>query len=372
MPRSLPSASSRATSHSSGNATATPAQYRGCLLGGAIGDALGAPIEFDSLAKITQRFGPAGLRNLESAYGRIGAITDDTQMTLFTAEGILRAKHRKADKGFVDVPEVLRRAYWRWLSTQGVAAPKSISDGFPGWLVCQKFLHTRRAPDNTCVEALTSGRLLSTKLRLNDSKGCGGMMRVAPIGLAKGIDPFDIGCEAAAITHGHRTGFLAAGVFAQVIADIARGRGLEAAVDRAVHRLERVPGHAETLTAISKARRLAQKAKATPAEVESLGEGRVADQALAIGLFAALAAKDFEHGVLLAVNHGGDSDSTGSIAGNILGLQLGEGAIPGRWLRKLEGRKVIAEVASDLWRTFVSKAASLDIPEAMFAKYPPN
>jgi len=69
------------------------AHIRGCLLGGAVGDALGAPIEFDDLAKIRSRFGPAGLRDYAPAYGRVDAFTDDTQMTLFTAEGLIRAQH---------------------------------------------------------------------------------------------------------------------------------------------------------------------------------------------------------------------------------------------------------------------------------------
>jgi ADP-ribosyl-[dinitrogen reductase] hydrolase len=73
--------------------------------------------------------------------------------------------------------------------------------------------------------------------------------------------------------------------------------------------------------------------------------------------------------VLLAVNHGGDSDSTGSIAGNLLGLLVGEEGIPDRWLRRLELREVITQVADDLWTCFGDVAtpeASADVE-----KYPP-
>jgi hypothetical protein len=72
---------------------------RGCLLGGAVGDALGADIEFDDLPRIRRQFGPAGLADYATAYGREGAITDDTQMTLFTAEGLIRALHRWEGRG---------------------------------------------------------------------------------------------------------------------------------------------------------------------------------------------------------------------------------------------------------------------------------
>ena len=65
-------------------------RFRGCLVGGATGDALGAPIEFFSEADINERYGDEGIRELEPSYGVVGAITDDTQMTLFTAEGCIR------------------------------------------------------------------------------------------------------------------------------------------------------------------------------------------------------------------------------------------------------------------------------------------
>ena len=85
----------------------TSDQARGCLLGGAVGDALGAPVEFLGWTDIRERFGDAGLQEPASAYGRPGAITDDTQMTLFTAEGLLRALTRDSHYGIVDVPGVL-------------------------------------------------------------------------------------------------------------------------------------------------------------------------------------------------------------------------------------------------------------------------
>ncbi len=74
----------------------------------------------------------------------------------------------------------------------------------------------------------------------------------------------------------------------------------------------------------------------------------MAEEALAIGLFCALAAPDLESALRLAVNHGGDSDSTGAIAGNLLGASLGEDAIPERWLAVLELREEIERLAGEL------------------------
>ena len=96
----------------------TRSAFRGCLLGGAIGDALGAPVEFTKLPDIRRRFGPKGVTGFAKAYGRAGAITDDTQMTLFTAEGLIRAHNRWLGKGIVSVETAVWYAYRRWLHTQ--------------------------------------------------------------------------------------------------------------------------------------------------------------------------------------------------------------------------------------------------------------
>jgi len=75
-------------------------RIRGCLLGGAVGDALGWPVEFMKIDEIRRRYGPDGIREYDpSAPGGLGAITDDTQMTLFTAEGILRSTTRCMEHG---------------------------------------------------------------------------------------------------------------------------------------------------------------------------------------------------------------------------------------------------------------------------------
>jgi ADP-ribosyl-[dinitrogen reductase] hydrolase len=103
---------------------------------------------------------------------------------------------------------------------------------------------------------------------------------------------------------------------------------------------------------VEKALWLSRSPRGSAAEVESLGEGWVGEEAVAIGLYAALVAETFEHGVLLAVNHSGDSDSTGSIAGSLLGLVLGEQAIPRRWVERLELADVIEQVADDLHRHY--------------------
>jgi ADP-ribosylglycohydrolase len=177
-------------------------------------------------------------------------------------------------------------------------------------------------------------------------------MRIAPVGLALRDYSFSAGCEIAAITHGHHAGYLAAGYLAEVVADVLDGADLRYAACAALGRLGKERGHEETTAAVEKALALAAEGKASASVVESLGGGWVAEEALAIGLYCALVTRDFTHGVLLAVNHGGDSDSTGAIAGNLLGLVHGEAGIPKSWLDQLELRAVIAQLADDLWAHF--------------------
>ena len=110
-------------------------RFSGCLLGGAVGDALGAPAEFMSLASIRQRFGPAGIRDYHPAYGRLGAITDDTQMTMFTAEGLIQAYDRGRERGIWHPPTMVYHAYRRWLETQDGQAPYPAPEGRQGPLL---------------------------------------------------------------------------------------------------------------------------------------------------------------------------------------------------------------------------------------------
>ncbi len=333
-------------------------RFRACLLAGAAGDALGAAVEFSSKQAILTQFGPGGIRDYAPAYGRLGAITDDTQMTLFTAEGLMRAWVRWSQRGICSTTSVVSHAYQRWLRTQGIAHPKFEGE-FDGWLFGIKALHASRAPGRTCLAALREMTSFGDCAK-NQSKGCGGVMRVAPVGMfeasatqpgahgSSGNTAFDLGCETAAITHGHPTGILASGLFADIISQLLQGASLPDAIEHGRAILRKHPNHEETENIVRRACELAAQSPDPTAIPEELGEGWIAEEALAMSLYAALVAPDLESGIILAVNHGGDSDSTGAIAGNLLGAMYGLDAIPQRWLANLELREVIEEVADDL------------------------
>ncbi|MBB4921529.1 ADP-ribosylglycohydrolase family protein [Kitasatospora kifunensis] len=363
--------------------TAYRARVRGCLLGGAVGDALGNPIEFLSLEAIRARYGESGVTGLVAdGQGVIGRVTDDTQMTLFTADGWLGGYTRRRNKGIGGAETAMvRDAYLCWLETQTEPAPPP-RQGLrhrTGWLREETWLYARRAPGNACLSGLhqTHTPDLSTPLDgrpgpVNpESKGCGTVMRSAPFGFtdlgAKAA--FEMAAHCAQITHGHPTGYYAAGAFAALISHLIADESPAAAVLLTLDLLAGYPGHEETSTALRRAYDLATEGgEATAEKLQSLGGGWVAEEALAIGVYAALArtrAQTFyvnqegtqchpspprtpiEAAFLLSVNHSGDSDSTGSICGNLLGAQYGDVCLPLDWLRMIEGRAAIAKLADD-------------------------
>ncbi|MEV5328254.1 ADP-ribosylglycohydrolase family protein [Nonomuraea sp. NPDC052634] len=374
----------------------------GCLLGGAIGDALGAPIEFDSLRDIRRAHGAAGIGGyVEGLRGTTGLITDDTQMTLFTVEGLLTARAstsaahgneaatkapadargvrtdtgpvdgRPVDENPVDVGrvnsdtvEAVRQAYLRWLDTQDYRTPPPASlPHHTGSLREEGWLYSRRAPGNACLSGLhrpfPGPAPWGEPGPVNrDSKGCGTVMRSAPFGLIAPPEggeravreAFELSAACAQITHGHPTGYLAAGAFAAIIAHLMAGEALEPAVRRTLGLLAGYPKHEETSAALQAALDLAATGTPGPEAVESLGGAWVAEEALAIGVYCALAEPDVERALLLSVNHSGDSDSTGSVCGNIVGALRGREALPAAWLRPLEGRETIERLAAELAR----------------------
>jgi ADP-ribosylglycohydrolase len=325
----------------------------GCLLGGAVGDALGAVVEFDSLADIRRRYGPAGLTGFpEDA----GPFTDDTQMTLFTAEALLRARRRYAARHFAYAVDELWTAYRRWLATQGEGSGRD--DQEIEGLASEPRLHHRRGPGNTCLSALRGDVPGYVDKPVNGSKGCGGVMRIAPIGLVA-ARPFGLGIASAALTHGHPSGYLSAGAGAEIIARLRGGEALRPAVESALDVVSSWQGHEETTEALLVALDLADRTPVpTPDAIAEIGEGWVGEEALAIAVFCALTGDSFQTAVLAAANHSGDSDSTAAITGNLLGAAGGRAVVPEDWLAALTERDLVERVADELTAAFAASRSA--------------
>lgn len=211
-------------------------RVKGCLLGGAVGDALGAPVEFLEWSAIEAMFGPQGITDFVPAYGITGAISDDTQMMLFTAEGLMRAFVRGSSRGVCHVPSIVHHSLLRWLMTQDYPAAIPISED--GWLIKQPELWSRRAPGDTCLRALKASRRLGTVAE-NNSKGCGALMRVAPCAFF--ANAFDYAAQSGRLTHGHPTGYLAAGLFADILQRVVDLQdSLEHAVTQSLAKYRRI------------------------------------------------------------------------------------------------------------------------------------
>lgn len=324
-------------------------KYQGCLLGLAIGDALGAPVEFLRLPEIKNRYGKDGITDFhEWRSFKPGSYTDDTQMSLATAVGCIRAYQRWRERGIYDSTSVVYQCYLEWLESQN--DPEQ-----------------RRGPGRTCLRALQSGKMGMIKERINDSKGCGGVMRTAPAGLAFSSDrAFREGAEYAAITHGHPSGYLTAGFLSGMISYIIEGKKLAEAIDLCIGQLIKYDGYSETLKIIELAQKLSVSQKSSEESIHAIGEGWVGEEALAISLYCSLKFSDnFKRGTLAAVNHSGDSDSTGSITGAILGTLLGVESIPRPWIQKVEESGRITKIANDMYSIFK------DGKELSFEEYSP-
>lgn len=353
-------------------------RFRGCLVGGAVGDALGYTVEFMGEHEIFSRYGTGGITSYElDPTGGKALVSDDTQMTLFTATGLLRGRTQEAMQGTAENPRrYVADTYQDWLVTQETTfdtakARRESGDWHASsWLVDVPELFDRRAPGNTCLSALRRHRSAGDAIddyiafapRLNNSKGCGGVMRAAPVGLAwtgGSMDAIDIeSAQIAAITHGHSLGYMPAAVLSHIVGKLAiAGDGLEEAVIEARDAAARLFGedaHVGELTRIiDLAVELSKNADSDLNNIHRLGEGWVGEEALAVGIYCALRHKtDFSAAVIAAVNHSGDSDSTGAVCGNILGALLGYSAIGEQWTQDLELLDVTLELADDLYRGF--------------------
>jgi ADP-ribosyl-[dinitrogen reductase] hydrolase len=317
-------------------------RFRGLLLGGAVGDALGAPVEFLQRDQILRRFGANGITTYAPAYGRVGAVTDDTQMMLFTLEGLIRARVRWLSRGICDPRVVIDNAYRRWRATQ--EGRRNPSTKLDGWLINVDALWSRRAPGNTCLSAMDAKASESPgKPAKNDSKGAGGIMRVGPVGLYA-EDAYRLGCEAAALTHGHISGIVAAGWFAAWIGGIADGATLREAAEAA---WERCRGEAPELDQMLELAFHQLRLGENSVVPAVLGEGWIAEEAAAIALWSVLVTADPIEALRLAVNIDGDSDTTGTLVGQVFGAAFGPGWIPKKLLDLLELRTEIEQLAQD-------------------------
>lgn len=336
-------------------------KFMGCLIGGAIGDALGYAVEFSSENEIFAKYGKSGITEFVLRDGK-AVVSDDTQMTMFTAAALLNGTCGNAGS----FEKSIANAYSGWYLTQTRTFPVDIKEKYAKycWIMNESRLFKRRAPGNTCLSALESGKAGTLEEPINDSKGCGGVMRVAPIGLFFANGNHDtvkqteidlLGAKAAAITHGHELGYIPAAALVHIISMLAKNDKISVidAVASSVVSMRKIFKETEYLRQfhklMEKAADLAVSSDNDIEAIHELGEGWVAEETLAIAVYCAVKYQnDFEKAICAAVNHNGDSDSTGAVCGNILGTYLGLSGIPRKYKDNLEFYDMLNILADDL------------------------
>lgn len=311
-------------------------KFRGCILGGAMGDSLGYPVEFYNVSFIKNH------KLLKEPYN-ISLFSDDTQMTLFTAEGIIESNG--------NVLDYIYSAYKYWWATQMRSMPAGHKFVYESKLYKDSRLHDLRAPGNTCLSALA----VPFEKVGNNSCGCGGVMRVAPIGLV--YDPeraYEIGCEAARFSHLNPLGYEPAGVFSAIISYIINGEDLKSAIKKAI----KLTGNTDLKVMLKKAIKLANDdLDDLYVFEENQWAGWTGHEALAIAIYCALKydqenkdkKEKFKDALIASVNHNGDSDSTGAILGNILGAYYGVENLPFD-KEKLECYDILEDISLKLYQ----------------------
>jgi len=342
-------------------------KIRGCLLGGAIGD----------------------LGILEPAAGiedQEHHANSTTQLSLFCAEGMIRANLRASLKGIGPVYSgITAHAYLRWLVTQGITSATLI-DGPRGWLLDERKLHARRVVEDTLLLSLVKMTALG-QTASNRSKGHGAVARVAPIGLFFAsslthagtvrdleMEVFDTAMKDASITHGHLSAQLSAGFFALLVTLICLGADLGEAVDACQSQLLECAGPSETYEAVRSAKRLASMRDGTEDIKAAVGQGKSAPSALAIAIYCA-ACTSGAHEAMARVAKLKVGTHVGSMVGNIVGAQYGEKPFRNHAAGSFDLRGIVTTMADDLvafptWE--LGQWGEAEGADAMLDRYPPS
>ena len=294
------------------------------IIAGAIGDAYGYAVEFDSIHQIRMKYGFEGIK-LSHMHRYV--VSDDTQMTLFCLEALLPYLVNTINyEDLESINEAIYIKYLNWFNTQHKNnKPK---DTFKFLLYGEKNrtlmdfkeLYIPQAPGKTCLSALGSNRKGIIDRPINDSKGCGGIMRVMPIALLDTTveNVFHLGCMQAAITHGHPDGYLSSGFFAGMIKCSLQNISFDKAYEINKNILEKYSYNSSMLQYLNKYEQTLFQPLMSPEIMNTtIGEGWVGEEALGIALYAFKMSQNFEQCLSVATNHSGDSDSTASLAGQL-------------------------------------------------------
>lgn len=327
-------------------------QVRATFLISAFGDAMGSVVEKDSLDEILRKHGVHGV----SAPPNPGEVTSGTQLMLFTADALIR--NLLGTNTVTDLVSQFRWAYLRWLKTQktgdqaGRVSDGELSDPNLGWLAAVPQMHNLRPSEVSVIASLRAGGRGTVEEPANSSSSGVALQRVSPIGLVfEPRDSFIVGARCAAITNGHPTAVYSSGVFAYLIAALARGHSLPLAIESMVSQTRNVP---EARSVVVKLREATKLATTHPSQVDIIeqlmGRGSAAE-VLSVAAYCFYSEPQVNRAcwaLSLAANQSGPSAITAAVTGAFLGAWHGAPAINRRWLSRMELVRTIVQVADDL------------------------
>ena len=300
-------------------------QLAGCLLGGALGDALGYPVEFEKVSQMSQD------HDFDKIVDKL-IVSDDTQMTLFTANALLLDGNLRINTW---------NCYQDWLETQFKQGKSELSHRPISWLMEYPEMYASREPGRTCLMTLMRGIPGDLNEPINQSKGCGALMRVAPLAFIDREDLYLVAIENSALTHGHQMSHIASAALVSLLRYISEGETLCDSVSLMRQDIKRIfMGSLEVKVfddLLQQAIFASEKDFDDMEIISRLGEGWVAEETLAIALYCSLKySNDLKKALRAVVFHDGDSDSTGSVTGQILGTLLGAKKLPQEEIKRLD------------------------------------
>lgn len=343
----------------------SPEIYKGCLLGMAAGDALGAAIDKKTYRQICDTYGPAGLLGYDLVNGVV-EITSYTQVALFTCNGLLLSVAR----GQMNNAAYMRHvtvALKEWARSQHLPGDPVLRHC---WLCRIPEVRRRRPMDHRTLDALTRDVLGTVKRPANQGAGPGTLTAAVAAGLffhPERMEFSDIGllgAQTVALTHGDPMAYLSGAVLAYLIAGIVHAPEcpMEEQVLQAAEAVTAQFPMEQALrlqTMLKDAVALSRRPELDGRDVMERLECQSAAQVLTGAVYAVLTSNgDFDTAMILAVNHSGKSAGVGAVTGALLGAALGEAALPDFYLECLDGMSAIREIATDLytacpkgWRT---------------------
>ena len=338
---------------------------------GALGDALGYLIEFQSIDQIEAQYGVLGPAPPFQG-NDLALVSDDTQMTLFTLEALYAVRGPNSAQCLL---EACTSAYHDWHQTQAFSFWQAAQLQWGGALAPQfECLWKRRAPGMTCLSAFAAPVLGSRTLRLNNSKGCGTVMRSAPFGFAPTLlelsltDALLAAEEASYLTHGHDEAAISSRALAHFVHLGLTGLDFSTAVHQVSADLQHHWPASNTLRLIESALILPNHFDSR-SMVKRLGQGWVGDEALALAVHCT--ARCYLQGLdpLTALResaaHSGDSDSTASLCGQLL---ASFGSIPeqtAQWAAQLDVFPALLELFAQLPSSWLSARPPVAKPPAV-------